>query len=90
MPATLHRLHERAAAHNQAAPSRLGAANGDANAEPMGCRGFAKARAAAGRSAPKPRFSWIKLAAWGGLLLSSLFLWWVILRAVIALIALIR
>jgi len=100
MPATLYRLDKHAAEHNQAAPPRLRAANGDPNAEPVECRGPAMATAAGGVSTPKLRLSWlslswiklawVKLTAWSGLLLLSLFLWWVILRGVVALTALIR
>jgi hypothetical protein len=83
MHATRYRLYRRNA------PARSQPLSGDVPVERSLVQG---PWTAATRRSPAPRFrlSWIKLAAWSGLLLLSLFLWWVILRTALALIALVR
>ncbi len=81
MQATLHRLDKRSA------PPRSPEANSDATAKQAVLRGpWIAPTAANGFSEPQVKLSWIKLGSLVGVLLSSLFLWWAIIHAVLALI----
>ena len=81
MQATLHTLRKRSA------PTRSLKAKSNATARRAVLRGpWTAPMATNGLSAPRIKLSWIKLASLVGVLLLSLFLWWAILRGVLALI----